>query len=152
MPNVTASIVIAHQAQLVWDYIIHPDNLSNVLPGIVSVDAGKEPPYAPGDLWHGVSRSFGITNEWTGVFTKVDAPKVMEFRITESRFPVTTIDTLDEGPGGTCYTCHVTGEPALGGPIGRLFDAVMSRAMKRALAKHQAKLPAHIDAWVSSRR
>jgi uncharacterized protein YndB with AHSA1/START domain len=152
MPNVTASVVIAHPAQLVWDYIIHPDNLSNVLPGIVSVDAGKEPPYAPGDLWHGVSRSFGITNKWTGVFTTVDAPHLMEFRITESKSPVTTIDTLDKVPGGTRYTFHIAGEPALGGPIGRLIDALVSKAMKRALEKHQAKLPAHIDEWVSSTR
>ncbi|OBI47593.1 hypothetical protein A5707_19170 [Mycobacterium kyorinense] len=151
MPNVTASILIAHPVQVVWDYIIHPDHLSNVLPGIISVDAGKEPPYAPGDLWHGVSRSFGITNDWTGVFTKVDAPKTTEFRITESRFPVTTLDTLDEVPGGTRYTCQINGEPALGGPIGRLIDALMSKAMTRAMTKHQAKLPAHIDAWVSSR-
>jgi len=94
--NVTASVVIAHPAQVIWDYIIHPDNIANVLPGIVSVDAGKEPPYVPGDLWHGVSRSFGITTEWTGVFTRVDIPSVMEFRTTESRFPITTTDTLEE--------------------------------------------------------
>ena len=147
MPNVTASVIIAHPAHVVWDYIIHPDHLPHVLPGIVSVDAGKEPPYVPGDLWHGVSRSFGITNAWTGVFAKVDAPKMMEFRITESRFPVTTIDTLDEVPGGTCYTCYVTGEPALGGSLGRLVDVLMSKAIKRAMTKHQAELPAHIDAW-----
>lgn len=152
MPNVTASIVIAQPAQVVWDYIIHPDNLANVLPGIVSVDAGKEPPYAPGDVWHGVSRSFGMTNKWTGVFTKVDAPRLMEFRITESSSPVTTIDTLDEVPDGTRYTCHVTGEPAIGGPVGRFLDVIVSKAMKRVLEKHQAKLPAHIDKWVSSTR
>jgi uncharacterized protein YndB with AHSA1/START domain len=148
MPNVTASVVIAHPVQVVWDYIIHPDNISNVLPGIVSVDAGKEPPYAPGDLWHGVSRSFGITNEWTGVFTRVDNPNVMEFRTTESRFPITTTDTLEEVAGGTRYTCHVTGEAVFGGPVGRLVDAVMSRVSQRMLAKHLAQLPAHIDASV----
>ena len=86
MPNFTASVVIAHPARVVWDYIIHPDNISNVLPGIVSVDAGKEPPYVPGDLWHGVSRSFGITDNWTGIFVRVDAPRVMEFRIAETRW------------------------------------------------------------------
>src|SRR5882757_167321 len=148
MPNVTASVVIAHPAQVIWDYIIHPDNIANVLPGIVSVDAGKEPPYVPGDLWHGVSRSFGITTEWTGVFTRVDIPRVMEFRTTESRFPITTTDTLEEVAGGTRYTCHVTGDPPFGGPVGRLIDAVMSRVSQRMLAKHLAQLPAHIDATV----
>jgi carbon monoxide dehydrogenase subunit G len=39
MSNVTASVLIDHPAQVVWDYIIHPDNIANVLPGIVSVDA-----------------------------------------------------------------------------------------------------------------
>ena len=149
MPNATASVVVAHPAQLVWDYISHPDNLSNVLPGIVSVDTGgKEPPYVPGDLWHGVSRSFGITNEWTGIFTRVDAPKVMEFRLTESKVPAATTDTLEQVAGGTRYTCHVTGDPSLGGPLGRLVDALVSRVIQRALAKHLAHLPAHIDAWV----
>ncbi|KUI30676.1 hypothetical protein AU196_14280 [Mycobacterium sp. IS-1742] len=147
MPDVTASIIIAHPAQVVWDYIIHPDHLRNVLPGIVSVDPGKEPPYAPGDVWHGVSRSLGVTNPWTGVFERVDAPTMMQFRITESRFPVTTIDTLDEVEGGTRYTCRITGEPILGGAVGRLFDAVVSRVMQRAMASQQAKLPAHVDAW-----
>lgn len=147
MPSATTSVVIAHPAQLVWDYIIHPDHLPNVLPGTVSVDAGKEPPYVPGDVWHGVSRSFGIANRWTGVFTRVDAPRLMEFRSTESKFPVTTIDTLEDVPGGTRYTCHLNGKPAVGGPVGRLLDAVMSRAIQRAMSKHQAKLPAHIDAW-----
>lgn len=147
MPNITASVVIAHAPQVVWDYIIHPDNIGNVLPGIVSVDAGKEPPYAPGDLWHGVSRSLGITDTWTGVFVRVEAPRVMEFRITKSRFPSTTTDTLEEVPGGTRYTYRITGEPALGGSLGRMLDAVLSRVLQRVLAKHQAKLPAHIDAW-----
>lgn len=147
MPNVTASVVIAHPAQVVWDYIIHPNNIANVLPGIVSVDAGKEPPYVPGDVWHGVSRSFGMTNRWTGVFTRVDVPRVMEFRTIESRLPITTTDTLEEVADGTRYTCHVTGEPAFGGPIGRLVDAVMSRAMRRPLTRQLAGLPAHIDAW-----
>ena len=147
MPNVTASVVVAHPTQVVWDYIIHPDNIGNVLPGIVSVDAGKEPPYAPGDVWHGVSKSFGLTNRWTGVFTRVDEPRVMEFRTTESRFPITTTDTLDEVAGGTRYTCRVTGEPAFGGPLGQVLDAAMSRLMQRSLAKHLAGLPAHIDAW-----
>ncbi|MEZ0354167.1 SRPBCC family protein [Mycobacterium sp. pR1184] len=147
MPNVTASVVIAHPAEVVWEYIIHPDHLHNVLPGIVSVDAGKDPPYVPGDVWHGVSRSFGITNRWTGVFERVDAPTMMEFRLTDSRFPVTTIDTLDEIAGGTRYTCRVIGEPSLGGPLGRFFDAVVSRAIKRSMTKQQAKLPAHVDAW-----
>lgn len=147
MPNATASVVIAHPAQVVWDYIIHPDNLSKVLPGIVSVDAGKEPPYVPGDVWHGVSRSFGITNKWSGVFIRLEAPNLMEFRITESRFPVTTVDTLEAVTGGTRYTCRVTGEPALSGPVGRLLDAVMSRAIQRAMVKHQAQLPTHVDAW-----
>jgi hypothetical protein len=141
-------VIFAHPAQVVWDYIIHPDNICNVLPGIISVDAGKEPPYAPGDLWHGVSRSLGVTDRWTGVFIRVDAPRLMEFRITESRFPSTTTDTLEEVSGGTRYTCRITGEPALGGRVGRLIDAVVSKAIQRALARHQAKLPAHIDAWV----
>jgi len=148
MPNVTASVVIAHPAQVVWDYLIHPDNISNVLPGIVSVDADKEPPYVPGDLWHGVSRSFGVTNEWKGAFTRVDTPNVMEFRTTESRFPITTTDTLEAVADGTLYTCHVTGDPPFGGPVGRLVDAVMSRLSRRMLAKHLAQLPAHIDAAV----
>ncbi len=147
MPNVIASVVIPHPAQVVWDYIIRPDNLSIILPGIVSVDAGKEPPYVPGDVWRGVSRSLGITNRWTGVFTRVDIPKVMEMQITESRFPFATIDTLEEVAGGTRYTFRVTGEPAFGGPLGRLVDAVTSMAFKRALVKHLARLPAHIDAW-----
>jgi carbon monoxide dehydrogenase subunit G len=153
MPNFTASVVIAHPAQVVWDYIIHPDNISNVLPGIVSVDAGKEPPYVRGDLWHGVSRSFGITDNWTGIFVRVDAPRVMEFRITESRFPpsTTTTDTLEEVADGTRYTCHVTGNPPFGGPVGRLVDAVMSRVAQRILARHQTQLPAHIDASVRER-
>lgn len=152
MPNVTASVVIAHPAQVVWDYIIHPDNIGNVLPGIVSVDAGKEPPYVPGDLWHGVSRSFGITNAWTGVFTRVDIPNLMEFRTTESRFPLTTTDTLEEVAGGTRYTCHVTGDPPFGGPVGRLVDAVMSGVSQRILAKHLAQLPAYVDASVREKR
>jgi hypothetical protein len=107
---------------VVWDYTIHPGNISNVLPGIVSVDAGKEPPYVPGDLWHGVSRSFGITDNWTGIFVRADAPRVMEFRITESRFPSTTTDTLEEVAGGTRYACHVTGDPPFRGPVGRLLE------------------------------
>ncbi|QLL06433.1 SRPBCC family protein [Mycobacterium vicinigordonae] len=152
MPQVTASVVIPHPAQVVWDYIIDPDHLSIILPGIVSVDAGKEPPYGPGDVWHGVSRSFGITNKWTGVFTRVDIPHVMEMEITESRFPFATIDTLEEVASGTRYTFRVTGDPALGGPLGRLVDAVMSMAFKRTLVKHLARLPAHIDAWVSEKR
>jgi len=149
MPDVTSSVVIAHPPQVVWDYVIDPDHLPNLLPGTISVDAGKEPPYVPGDVWHGVSRSFGITNQWTGVFTKVDAPRMMEFQLTESRFPVTTIDTLDEVPGGTRYTCHITGEPALGGPVGRLVDALMSGVIRRAMTKHHTKLPAHVDAWAA---
>jgi Polyketide cyclase / dehydrase and lipid transport len=149
MPNVTASVVIPHPAQVVWDYIIHPDNLSVILPGIVSVDAGKEPPYVPGDVWRGVSRPFGITNRWTGVFTRVDIPTVMEMQIKESRFPFATNDTLEEVAGGTRYAFRVTSEPAFGGPLGRLVDAVMSKAFKRAFVKHLARLPAHIDARVS---
>lgn len=133
---------------MVWDYIINPDHLHSVLPGIVSVDAGGQPPYVPGDVWHGVSKSFGITNRWTGVFEEVNAPTMMKFRITESRFPVTTIDTLDEVNGGTRYTCHVTGEPVLGGPAAQVLDALVSKAIKRLMTKQQAKLPAHIDAWV----
>jgi hypothetical protein len=129
MPNVTSSVVISHLPQVVWDYIVHPDHIGNVLPGIVSVDACKEPPYSPGDVWHGVSRSLGITDKWTGVFIRADAPKVMEFRLTESRFPTTTTDTLEDGP------------------IGRMVDGALSRVIQRALAKHQSKLPAHIDAW-----
>lgn len=148
MPNVSSSVVIAHPPQVVWDYIIHPDNIGSVLPGILSVDAGKEPPYAPGDVWHGVSRTLGITDKWTGVFMRADAPKVMEFRITESRFPSTTTDTLEEVPGGTRYTCQITGEAALRGPIGQMVDGALSRVIQRVLAKHQSKLPAHIDAWV----
>ncbi|WP_073876289.1 SRPBCC family protein [Mycobacterium paraffinicum] len=148
MPKVTASVVIAQPPQTVWDYIIRPDNLSIILPGIVSVDAGKEPPYAPGDVWHGVSRSFGITNRWTGVFTRVDMPEVMEMEITESKFPFATIDTLEEVPEGTRYTFRVVGEPAIRGPLGRLLDAVMSAAFKRALVKSLAQLPAQIDAAV----
>lgn len=148
MPNFKASVIIAHPPQVVWDYIIHPDNISTVLPGIVSVDAGKEPPYGPGDLWRVVSRSFGLTNAWTGAFTRVEIPNVMEFRITESKFPMTTIDTLEAITGGTRYTCHVTGDPPFGGPIGRLVHAVMSRVAQRILARHQAHLPAHIDASV----
>ncbi|WP_458316946.1 SRPBCC family protein [Mycolicibacterium brisbanense] len=152
MPNVASSVVVAHPPQVVWDYIIHPDNISNVLPGIISVDAGKEPPYTPGDVWHGVSRSLGVTDRWTGVFDRVDAPRMMEFRITESQFPSITTDTLEEVPGGTRYTCRITGEPAFGGAIGRMIDAVVSRLLQRVLAKHQSKLPAHIDAWALTQR
>jgi hypothetical protein len=82
------------------------------------------------------------------VFTRVDIPNVMEFQTTESRFPITTTDTLEEVAGGTRYTCHVTGDPPFGGPVGRLIDAVMSRVSQRMLAKHLAPLPAHIDATV----
>lgn len=83
----------------------------------------------------------------TGVFTRVDAPKVMEFRLTESRFPAATTDTLEEVAGGTRYTCHVSGDPAFGGRLGRLVDVLVSKAPQRALAKHLARLPAHIDSW-----
>ena|SRR5690348_7498469 len=151
MPNFKASVVIGHPAQVVWDYIIHPDHIANVLPGIVSVDAGKEPPYAPGDVWRGVSRTFGVTDRWTGVFVRADVPRVMEFRVDDSRFPSTTTDTLEDVPGGTRYTCHITGDPPFGGPIGRLADTVLSKVAQRMLARHQARLPAHIDAYVSNK-
>jgi uncharacterized protein YndB with AHSA1/START domain len=151
MPNVIASVVIKHPPQVVWDYIVNPDNLSIILPGIVSVDAGKDPRYVPGDVWHGVSRSFGITNRWTGVFTRVDTPKVMEMEITESRFPFATIDTLEEVAGGTRYRFRVTGKPALRGPVGRLLDALTSKIFQHALTKSLAELPTHIDASVQAK-
>lgn len=151
MPNFKASVIVNHPAQVVWDYIIHPANLSNVLPGIVSVDAGKEPPYAPGDLWHGVSRSFGIVDRWTGVFTRIEVPRTMVFRITDSRFPMTTTDTLEGVEGGTRYTCHVTGDSPFGRLVGRLADAVLSKVAQRMLVRHQAHLPAHIDAAVRTK-
>ncbi|MGA5465654.1 SRPBCC family protein [Mycobacterium sp. NPDC050041] len=152
MAHGTASVVIAHPAQVVWDYIVDPDYTSNVLPGIVAVRAEKRPPYVPGDVWHGTARMFGITYEWTGVFTRFEPPRVMEFRSTKSRFPFVTIDTLEEVPGGTRYTCQATGEPAFGGPVGRLLDAAMSTAYQRVLARHLARLPAHVDGWAVNRR
>ena len=95
--------------------------------------------------------SFGISNKWTGVFTKVDAPKVLEFRI---RSPGSRHHHRHLGgvPGGTRYTCNVTGEPTQGASIGRLIDAMLSRAMKRTMTKRRAKLPAHVDAWARSTR
>ncbi|OJZ72560.1 hypothetical protein BRW65_15990 [Mycobacterium paraffinicum] len=75
-------------------------------------------------------------------------PEVMEMEITESKFPFATIDTLEEVPEGTRYTFRVVGEPAIRGPLGRLLDAVMSAAFKRALVKSLAQLPAQIDAAV----
>ena len=149
MVNATASVDIAHPAKVVWDYIIDPDHASNVLPGLLATYADKRPPYVPGDLWHDKARFFGITYQWTGVFTRVETHKVMEFRSTESRFPFATTDTLDEIAGGTRYTAEATGEPAFGGRVGRLIDAVVSEAYKRVLARHLAHLPAHIDSWVA---
>lgn len=152
MVNATASVDIAHPAHVVWDYIIDPDNASNVLPGLLETRADKRPPYEPGDLWHGTAKFFGITYEWTGVFTRVETHKLMEFRSTESRFPFATTDTLEKVPGGTRYIAHATGDPAFGGPIGRLIDGIISTAYKRVLAKHLSVLPAHIDEWVASTR
>lgn len=148
MAHGTASVVIPHPRDVVWDYIVDPDHTANVLPGILEVRAEKRPPYVPGDLWHGVGRSFGVTYDWTGVFTRFDRPAVMEFRSTESRFPFVTTDTLDEVAGGTRYTCKVIGEPVFGGPLGRLIDATMSKVYQRILARHLAGVPAHVDAWV----
>jgi hypothetical protein len=149
MAHGTASVVIGHPAQVVWDYIIDPSNTSNVLPGLLETRADKEPPYVPGDLWHGKARMFGITYEWTGVFTRVEMHKVMEFRSVQSRFPFVTTDTLEAVAGGTRYTCQAKGEPAFGGPMGRLVDAVMSMAYQRVLARHLERLPAHVDAWTA---
>lgn len=150
MVNATASVVVAHRPQVVWDYIIDPDHASNVLPGLLTTHADKRPPYVPGDLWHGTARFFGITYDWTGIFTHVEIHKVMEFRSTESRFPFATTDTLEAVAGGTRYTAHATGDPAFGGPIGRFVDAVTSKAYRRVLARHLAHLPAHIDAWAAN--
>jgi len=127
----------------------HGDGISRDL---TPAARGVGPHHSPGDVWHGVSRSFGVTTAWTGVFTRVDVPTVMEFRTTQSRFPMTTTDTLDEVDGGTRYTCRVTGDPLLGGPVGRLLDAVLSWVGQRILAKHQAQLPGHIDAAVRDER
>jgi hypothetical protein len=81
-----------------------------------------------------VSRSLGITDKWTGVFVRVHAPEVMEISRRRVKGPSTTIDTLEEVPGGTRYTCRITGEPAFGGPVGRADDAVLSRLLQRVLA------------------
>ncbi len=106
----TASVFITHPVHVVWDYIINPDNISHVLPGLLATYADKEPPYqAGGDRWYGKARLFGITYDWVGVFTRVVLPRRMEFESTQSRFPFATCDILEEVPGGTRYTCQVTG-------------------------------------------
>jgi uncharacterized protein YndB with AHSA1/START domain len=147
MVNATAFVDIAHPPQVVWDYIIDPDHASTVLPGLIATHADKRPPYVPGDLWHGTARFLGLTYHWTGVFTRVEIHKVMEFQSTESRFPFATTDTLEEIAGGTRYTAEASGDPFFSGPVGRAIDAVVSKIHQRVLARHLARLPAHVDAW-----
>jgi len=46
---------------------------------------------------------------------------MMDLKFTESRIPSTTANTLEKVVGGTRYTCRISGLPARGGPIGRVF-------------------------------
>ncbi|KDE96786.1 hypothetical protein Y900_029555 [Mycolicibacterium aromaticivorans JS19b1 = JCM 16368] len=147
----TASVFITHPVHVVWDYIINPDNISHVLPGLLATYADKEPPYQAGDRWYGKARLFGITYDWVGVFTRVVLPRRMEFESTQSRFPFATCDILEEVPGGTRYTCQVTGEALFGGTLGRVVDALASKAYQRMLSRHRERLPEHVDAWASTR-
>lgn len=98
MASASASVVIAHSADVVWQYITDPDNTSHVLPGTLSTHADKRPPYEVGDRWYGRAKFFGMTYEWIGVFTRVEVDRLMEFRSVESRFPFITTDTLDAVP------------------------------------------------------
>lgn len=148
----TASIVVGHPPELVWTYITDPDHTAHVLPGTLTTRAEKAPPYGVGDLWDGRARFFGMTYDWTGVFTQVETNRLMQFRSTESRFPFITTDTLDEVDGGTRYTCRAVGKPLVGGRAGRLLDVAMAKAYQRVLQRHLMELPGHIDAWAAGRR
>ena len=152
MASASASVVIAHSADVVWQYITDPDHTSHVLPGTLSTHADKRPPYEVGDRWYGRARFFGMTYEWIGVFTRVEVDRLMEFRSVESRFPFITTDTLDAVPGGTRYTCRAVGEPMVRGRAGRLLDVGMSKVYQHVLRRHLSKLPGHIDAWASRDR
>lgn len=149
MPDVTSSIVISHPVTIVWDYISRPENLYTIIPGVVSATSAKQPPYELGDLWHGVNRTFGITDEWTGTFTHLDPPNGMEFKLTEARVPVTTRDTLEAVSGGTRYTLRIYGDPPFGGALGRLADALNSALFQWLLNRNFAKLPSCVDAWAA---
>ncbi|MEE3851046.1 SRPBCC family protein [Gordonia sp. LSe1-13] len=151
MPESSATVTLAHPADVVWEYNSTPEHIAIITPGTIEARSLSDGPLAVGSQWEGKTRLLGRTVEWHGEFTRVDAGKATEFHSTRSPFDFTIWTDLEETPDGCVFTYRIESESGLGGVFGKMADAIVNRTYQRSLSASVESLPDLIDDWVANR-
>ncbi len=151
MPEASATVIIKHPVDTVWEYCSDPEHVAIYSPGTLELRSLTDGPLAVGTQWEGKTRVLGRTMEWRGEFTRVDADKASEFHSTKSPFDFTTRTEFEQTSDGTEFTYRIESETGLGGVFGKMADAIVTRAYQRSLTAGVENLPDLVDDWVANR-
>ncbi|MEO9329795.1 SRPBCC family protein [Gordonia aurantiaca] len=150
MPEASATVIIKQPAETVWEYCLVPEHVAALTPGVVAISPVSDGPVTVGTVWRGEIKALGRTMDWVGRFTRVDAGSATEFSSTDSPFGFRIRATFAEHTDGVRLTYRIHND-GVGGPIGRVADAIAIRAFQRALSASARKLPRLVEDWAATR-
>jgi uncharacterized membrane protein len=141
--DVTTEIEIDRPRDVVSAYAADPDNATTWYANISSVAWRTEPPVAVGTELDFVAQFMGRRLAYTyRVLEHVPGERFV-MSTAEGPFPMTTIYTWADAPGGgTRMTLRNHGEPA---GFGKVAAPAMTAAMRRANRKDLARLKAVLE-------
>lgn len=150
MLEASASALIKHPIETVWEYTTVPEHMAAYLPVTVEITPLSDEPLAVGAQWSGKTVILGRTMEWRGEYTRVDTYKETEFQTIEASFPFTTHSQLEETSDGVQMHFQVFSS-GFGGVFGKMADPIVLRIYQRSLSASFESLPDLVDEWLTQK-
>lgn len=151
MLEASASVLIKHPLETVWEYTTTPENIAAYLPGVVEMTPLSDNPVSVGAQWKGKNNILGRNFGWRGEFTRVDTYKDTEFQTIEAAFPFTTHSSLEETSDGVRMSYHVESPSGFGGLFGKMADPIVMRIYQRSLKASIESIPDLMEEWLAQK-
>ena len=133
MPVIEESVFIACPPEVVFDFIVKPENLPVWDSSIITAAQVGDEPIGVGTRSDGSSKIMGRHFDWTVAVEEYDRPRRYSSHSVGGSLQFTVTNVLEPAEGGTTLTYRIDAASGLGGVFGRLADPFVTRAQGRTV-------------------
>jgi uncharacterized membrane protein len=141
VPVVQESVVISSPPEVVFDYLVRPENMSKWDSSIVSAEQVGSEPLQVGTRWRGTSSIVGRRVDWTSEVVDFQPGQRIVSRAVEGKLQFTASYVLEPAAEDrTRLTLRLEAASGLGGTFGRFADPLVQKAQTRSVRSSLQKL------------
>ena len=144
MPVVDESVVVPQSAEVVFDFLLDPQNLPVWESSVVESHQIGDGPAAVGTRSEGVNKVLGVRFDWASEISELQRPSRVAWTAVAAgdRFHFTVAYGVEAVDAGSRVTYHVEAEAGLGGVFGRFADPLVVGAQRRTMRSSLENLAA----------